>query len=55
MFHKHNSSFDQIHVSKQYSPNGDAAFCGVLTGVILFADVPKNYARLRFKPVNVNS
>ena len=32
--------FDEIHVNKQNSPRWDAAFCGVISGAILFAFVP---------------
>ena len=34
------SFFDEIHVSKLYSPRWDAAFCDVTSGAILFAYVP---------------
>ena len=35
------SFFDEIPVSKQYRPRCDAVFCGVTSGAILFAYVPK--------------
>ena len=32
--------FDEIPVRKQNSPRYDAAFCGVTSGAILFANAP---------------
>ena len=32
--------FDDNYLSKQNSPRWDAAFCGVTSGAILFANVP---------------
>ena len=34
------SFFDENHVSKQNSTRWDAAFCGVTSGVTLFAYIP---------------
>ena len=34
------SFFDEVRVSKHDSPGWDAAFCGAISGVILFAYVP---------------
>ena len=33
--------FDEITLSKQYSPRWAAAFCGVTSGALLFAHVPQ--------------
>ena len=32
--------FDEFSLSKQISPRWDAAFCGVTSGAVLFANVP---------------
>ena len=47
--------FDEIHVSKQNSPSWDAAYCGVTSGAILFAYVPKKDARLIWVNNRLNS